>query len=100
VVHAAALRIELYLRDCRSLKAKRATIRPIIEGLFKRHRVSVSEVGHHDAWHQATVGVAAVAPSQAHLRDVLDDVERFVWSFTEVEVLRIDRLWIEEEEKW
>jgi hypothetical protein len=30
---------------------------------------------------------------------VLDDVERFVWSFPEVEVLRIDRLWIEEEER-
>ena len=60
-VHAAALRIELYLRECRSLKAKRALIRPVIEGLARRHRVSV-------------------------------------WSFPEVEVLRIDRLWIEEEE--
>ena len=39
-----------------------------------------------------------MAPSQAHLNDLLDDVERFVWSFPEVEVLRIDRLWIEEEE--
>ena len=85
-------------RECRSLKAKRALIRPVIEGLARRHRVSVSEVGHHDAWHLATVGVAAVAPSQAHLGDLLDDVERFVWSFPEVEVLRIDRLWIEEEE--
>lgn len=97
-MHAAALRIELYLRECRSLKAKRALLRPIIEGLSKRHRVSVSEVDNHDAWHLATVGVAAVAPSHAHLVDVLDDVERFVWSFPEVEVLRVDRLWIEEEQ--
>jgi uncharacterized protein len=97
-VHAAALRIELYLRESRSLKAKRAIVRPVVEGMFKRHRVSVSEVDHHDDWHRATVGVAAVAPSHAHLRDVLDDVERFVWSFPEVEVLRVDRLWIEEEE--
>ncbi|MBN2622715.1 MAG: DUF503 domain-containing protein [Acidimicrobiales bacterium] len=98
-MHAAALRIELYLRECRSLKAKRAALRPIIEGLFKRHRVSVSEVDHHDDWHLATVGVAAVAPSQSHLRDLLDHVERHVWSFPEVEVLRIDRLWIEEEDR-
>jgi uncharacterized protein len=97
-VHAAALRIELYLRESRSLKAKRAIVRPVVEGMYKRHRVSVSEVDHHDDWHLATVGVAAVAPSHAHLRDVLDDVERFVWSFPEVEVLRVDRLWIEEEE--
>ena len=97
-MHAASLRIELYLRECRSLKAKRAAIRPIIDGLARRHRVSVSEVDHHDAWHLATVGVAAVAPSHARLGDLLDSVERFVWSFPEVEVLRIDRLWIEEEE--
>jgi uncharacterized protein len=98
-VHAAALRIELYLRECRSLKAKRAAIRPVIEGLHKRHRVSVSEVGRHDNWHRATVGVAAVAPSPSHLTTVLDDVERFVWSFPEVEVLRIDRLWLEDNEE-
>ncbi|HEX5366330.1 MAG TPA: DUF503 domain-containing protein [Acidimicrobiales bacterium] len=97
-MHAAALKIELYLRESRSLKAKRALVRPVIEGVARRHRVSVSEVGHQDAWHLATVGVAAVAPSHRRLDDLLDDVERFVWSFPEVEVLRIDRLWIEEEE--
>ena len=96
-MHAAALRIELYLRECRSLKAKRALIRPVIEGLVRRHRVSVSEVAHHDAWHLATVGVAAVAPTQAHLRDLLDDVERFVWSFPEVEVVDTERTWLETE---
>ncbi|HKY69059.1 MAG TPA: DUF503 domain-containing protein [Acidimicrobiales bacterium] len=98
-MHAAALKIELYLRECRSLKAKRALVRPVIEGLARRHRVSVSEVDHQDAWHLATVGVAAVAPSHGHLGDLLDDVERYVWSFPEIEVLRIDRLWIEEEER-
>jgi uncharacterized protein YlxP (DUF503 family) len=86
-VHAAALRFELYLRECRSLKAKRSVVRPIVDGLARRYRVS------------ASVGVAAVAPTHAHLGDVLDEVERFVWSFPEVEVLRVDRLWIEEEEE-
>jgi uncharacterized protein YlxP (DUF503 family) len=98
-VHAAALRIELYLRECRSLKAKRSALRPIVEGVSKRHRVSVSEVDDHDSWHMATVGVAAVASTHSHLREVLDDVERYVWSFPEVEVLRVERLWIEEEER-
>ncbi|HET6953246.1 MAG TPA: DUF503 domain-containing protein [Acidimicrobiales bacterium] len=97
-MYAAALRIELYLRECRSLKAKRAVIRPIIEGLYKRHRVSVAEVAQHDAWHLTTIGVAVVASSHLHLGEMLDHVERFVWSFPEVEVLRIDRLWVEEEE--
>ena len=98
-VHAAALRIELYLRECRSLKAKRAALRPIIEGAFKRHRVSVSEIDNHGDWHLATVGVAAVASSHGHLVGLLDDVERFVWSFPEVEVLSVSRYWIEEAEQ-
>jgi uncharacterized protein YlxP (DUF503 family) len=96
-VHAAALRIELYLRECRSLKAKRAVIKPVTEGLRKRYRLSVSEIDHQDSRQRATVGVAAVAPSHAHLVEVLDEAERFVWSFPEVEVLQIDRRWIEEE---
>lgn len=96
-VHAAALRIELYLRESRSLKAKRALVKPVVEGLRKRYRVSVSEVDHQQAWHLATVGIAAVAPTQRQLTEVLDEVERYVWSFPEVEVLRVDLHWMEEE---
>jgi uncharacterized protein YlxP (DUF503 family) len=96
-VHAAALRIELYLRECRSLKAKRSVIRPVVEGLRKRYRVSVSEIDHQDNRQRATVGVAAVAPSHAHLVEILDEAERFVWSFPEIEVLQVERRWIEEE---
>jgi uncharacterized protein YlxP (DUF503 family) len=94
-VHAAALTIELYLRECRSLKAKRAVVRPVVEGLRKRYKVAAAEVGHHDEWHRAAIGVATVASSEAHLLDILDDVERFVWSFPEIDVLRIDRHWLE-----
>jgi uncharacterized protein YlxP (DUF503 family) len=97
-MHAGALRFELYLRESRSLKAKRAVIRPIVEGLRKRHRVSASEVAQQDSWHLATIGVAAVAPSQTQLTEMLDDAERFVWSFPEVEVLRVAHSWMEEEE--
>lgn len=96
-MHAAALRVELYLRECRSLKTKRSIVRPIVEGLRKRHRVAVSEVDHQDVRQRATLGVATVAASHSHLVEMLDEVERFVWSFPEVEVLSVDRRWIEEE---
>ncbi|MGE3622129.1 MAG: DUF503 domain-containing protein [Acidimicrobiia bacterium] len=90
-MHAAALRFDLYLRECRSLKAKRSVLRPVQEGLRRRLHVSVAEVGHQDSWHRASIGVAAVASSAAHLREVLDSVERFVWSFPEVEVVEVVR---------
>ena len=95
-MHVAALRIELYLRECRSLKTKRSLVKPIVEGLRRRHRVSVSEVDHQNAWQRTTIGVAAVAPTHAHLVEVLAEVERFVWSFPEVEVLHIERHWLED----
>jgi uncharacterized protein len=97
-MYAAALRFDLYLRECRSLKAKRAATKPVVEGLRRRYHVSVAEVGHQDAWHRFAMGVAAVASSESHLRDILDEVERFVWSFPEVEVLRTDRSWLEVDE--
>ena len=95
-MHAAALQFELYIRECRSLKAKRSVVRPIIDGLRRRYRVSASEVARQDSWQQAVLGVAAVAPSHAHLVDVLDECERFVWSFPEVQVLSSHRSWMEE----
>lgn len=94
-MHAAALRFELYLRECRSLKAKRAVVKPVIEGARRRFRVSAAEVDHQNNWHRAAIGFAAVAASEPHVREMLDAVERFVWSFPEVEVLEVERSTLE-----
>jgi uncharacterized protein YlxP (DUF503 family) len=39
--------------------------------------------------------MAAVASSAGHVEEVLDEVERFVWSFPEVEVVDVTRHWTE-----
>jgi uncharacterized protein YlxP (DUF503 family) len=90
-MHAAALRFELRIPECRSLKTKRAAVRPIVDGLRHRFRVSVAEVDHHDRWQRAALGVAAVAESDGHLNEVLTTVERFVDRAPGVELLRIER---------
>ena len=84
---AAALAIELHLPDCHSLKDKRAAIKPILEGARRRFQVAAAEVDFHDKWQRAALGFAAVAPDGGHVTQVLDSVERFVWSFPEVEVI-------------
>lgn len=94
---AAALRFELFLPDCRTLKQKRAIVRPIVEGLRRRYRVSAAEVGLLEKWQRADIGVAIVAGTEAHALDVLGEVERFVWSFPDVQVLDAHRSWLEEE---
>jgi uncharacterized protein YlxP (DUF503 family) len=96
-VHVLVLAVDLHLPACRSLKEKRAVLRPIVDGVRNRFGVSVAETQHQDQWQRAELGVAVVSGSAKVAAELVDDVERFVWSFPEVEVLQIDRRWIEEE---
>jgi uncharacterized protein len=86
-MHVASLTLELRLRSVHSLKEKRSVLRPIIDGSRRRFLVAAAEVGHQDAWQLATVGMASVSSSASDAENVLDAVERFVWSFPEVEVI-------------
>ena len=97
-VHAAAVRFDLHVPESRSLKAKRAALRPILEQLRTRFRVSVAEVGDHDRWQRAQIGVAFVAESDRHLRDMMDSVERFVAGAADVELLDTTTAWLDPEE--
>lgn len=93
-MHAAAVHFDLHLPQAHSLKDKRAIIRPILDGCRRRFQVAAAEVDHQDAWQRAGLGVSAVSSSAGHVSQVLDQVERFVWSFPEVEVLAADRVWL------
>ena len=90
-----ALDLDLHLPECRSLKAKRAVLRPLVDGLRARFRVSVAEVAEHDRWQRARVGVAVVGSTAGHVEDVMDEVERFVWAQPGLDVLSADRTWLE-----
>jgi len=94
-MHVLALELDLHVPASRSLKQKRAVIRPVIDGIRHRYPVAVAETGHHDTWQRAGVGVAAVSASVSHAETLIDDVERFVWSFTDLEVVNAARRWME-----
>jgi uncharacterized protein len=87
------VRFDLHLPACHSLKEKRAVITPILEGCRRRYSVAAAEVAFQDKWQRAALGVATVAGTPAHAAEVLDAVERFVWSFPEVEVVDAERTW-------
>jgi uncharacterized protein YlxP (DUF503 family) len=94
-MHVLALRVELHLPRSRSLKERRSILRPIVEGCRNRHPVAVAEVDHQDTWQRAALGICAVSASSRHAREVIDEVERFVWSFPEAEVIDTHRAWLE-----
>jgi uncharacterized protein YlxP (DUF503 family) len=86
---------DLHVPQSRSLKAKRAAIRPIVDGLRHRFRISVAETAHHDQWQRAEIAVAVVAESDGRVQSVLDGVERFVAAAPDVELLGTETSWIE-----
>ncbi|HEV7525878.1 MAG TPA: DUF503 domain-containing protein, partial [Acidimicrobiia bacterium] len=93
----AAVRFDLHIPQSRSLKAKRAAIRPVVDGLRHRFRVSVAEVDYHDQWQRTAIAVAVVANTDSQLREVLAAVERFVVSAPDVELLDTETAWLESE---
>ncbi|SOD74166.1 hypothetical protein SAMN05892883_3347 [Jatrophihabitans sp. GAS493] len=82
------LTFDLLLGDVHSLKEKRSVLRPIISQLRKRFDVAAAETGDQELHRRAEVSVAVVAGEHAHVREVLENCERLLASFPEVEILQ------------
>jgi uncharacterized protein YlxP (DUF503 family) len=67
----------------------------MVAGAKRRFGVAAAEVGFQDQRQRALLGFAAVASSVGHAADVMDEVDRFVWSHPDVEVLATERRWLE-----
>jgi uncharacterized protein YlxP (DUF503 family) len=94
-MYVGALEIEIHLPASGSLKAKRSVVRHLVEASRQRFGVSASEVAHHDLWQRAGLGFSVVAPSAGHAEHLLAQVERFVWSHPEIEVISVARHWLD-----
>lgn len=92
-MHVAVVQLELHIPTSRSLKEKRAVLRPIVEGLRHRFQISVAEVDYQDKWQRALLGMAVVSSSYGHAVEVVDNLERWVWSKPDIEVTRFEVTW-------
>jgi uncharacterized protein YlxP (DUF503 family) len=99
-MHVVALSMDLHLPQVHSLKEKRSVIRPILDGCRNRFGVAAAEVAYQDRWQRAGLGFSVVASTRSHAVEVMDRVERFIWSFPEAEVLSAERHWLEETHAW
>jgi hypothetical protein len=88
-MRTAALRVEMHLPSPKSLKAKRAILRPVIEGIKRLGSFSVAEVDHHDRWQRAALGVAIVTRDGEGLVVQIAKLRRYLDTRLEVEVLDI-----------
>ncbi len=74
----AILKLHFYLPDCRSLKAKRSRIKPILARLHKEFNLSTAEVGSQDQWQEAVLACAMVGNESAYLQRALQPVIDFI----------------------
>ena len=70
-------------------------MKPLLDGLRRRYGVAAAEVGHQETWQRVALGVAVVSGTPHHATEVIDEVERFVWSHPELQVLSTSRSWLE-----
>ncbi len=92
-----ALVVELHFPACRSLKEKRAVLRPIIDGARSRYAVAITEADYQDLHQRSVVEVAAAAASERVVVETLDAVERFIWSRPDLEVVGAVRRWLDDD---
>lgn len=94
-VFVVAMEVDLRILGAHSLKDKRQVVKPLVEGVRRRFQVAAAETGSHDSWQRAQVGVAVVGSTAAHVEQVMDEVERYIWSRPGIEVLSAGRSWVE-----
>jgi uncharacterized protein YlxP (DUF503 family) len=94
-MYVLSLLVDLHLPAARSLKEKRIVVKSIVDGARHKFRVAAAEVGYLDQWQRAELGFAVVSGSERQAVAVVDELDRFIWSRPEIEVLSIERRWSE-----
>jgi hypothetical protein len=70
--------LDLVLPEGSSLKAKRSVIKSLIARVKARFNVSIAEVGAHDLWQRARVGICLVGSDQPFINSSLDKVIDYI----------------------
>ncbi|MCK0470795.1 DUF503 domain-containing protein [Halalkalibacter sp. APA_J-10(15)] len=86
-----SVRLELLIYDVQSLKEKRSIIKSVQSKLKQKYNLSVAEVGHHDVWQRAELGIVTVSMNKKvcerelqralALIDSIPAIERTVMTF-------------------
>lgn len=81
-------KIEIIMDGNRSLKDKRQILRSLIQRVkSKFNNVSISEVGSHDLWQRATLGISFVSNDAPLVNSLLDQIMGFIDALGTVEIV-------------
>lgn len=80
--------VELHIPDVQSLKGKRQILSSLTTRLRNRFNISVAEIGDHDLWQKAILGIAHVANDTGRVNQTLDKVINLIQANPSLELLR------------
>lgn len=98
-MQVAAIRVELRIRDMRSLKDKRRVVKSMIADIGRSHPVAVAEVDHQELWQRAALGIAAVSTTPGQVERMLRAVTADLDRRDDVEVLGYTTSYLEAAER-
>lgn len=82
--------LELHIPEARSLKAKRAPVRSLVEKIKNRHKVLVVETDHQDLYQRASLAICALSTDPVDAEARLRRVEKTIDHNWHGNVLRWD----------
>ena len=77
-MHIGYCRLELFLPDSRSLKAKRQIARSVVARIRNQFNVTVAEADDNDLWQRLTLGVCCLSNDTKHANEILSNVVAYV----------------------
>lgn len=75
-MYVGVARLSVAVGQAHSLKEKRMVLRRVKDRVRERLGVAVNEVGEHDVWQRAELGVAVTSAERAKAHEMLDAVIR------------------------
>ncbi len=79
--------IAFLLHDNRSLKGKRSVLKKVLAGVKNHFNVSASEVGSHDLWQRAEIGITLAGTDNAVVNSTLDKILDYIEDTQHIEVI-------------
>ncbi|MAX57305.1 MAG: hypothetical protein CL755_00425 [Chloroflexi bacterium] len=77
-LHIGYCRMELFLPDSHSLKAKRQVARSVATRIRNQFNVTVAEADDNDLWQRLTLGICCLSNDTKHANEILSNIVAFV----------------------
>ncbi|MCK4463898.1 MAG: DUF503 domain-containing protein [Candidatus Omnitrophica bacterium] len=89
-MRVGALKIHMEIISSSSLKDKRAVLKGLKERIRRRFNVSISEIGNHDKWQRATLGISSISHDKQFIETMLNKIINYIEEEKSVLVLDIN----------